>query len=55
MYKVFMYKREPEKAQICMNQAQYLAGKYGIMFVFDTVEMPEAHVEEEPAPEVPAE
>ncbi len=36
MYKVLMYQKNPEQAGICIEQAKYLAGKYGIIFEFDT-------------------
>lgn len=35
MYKVLMFKQQFENAQICINQAKYLAQKYGIKFNFD--------------------
>lgn len=36
MYKVLMYQKNPEQAGICIEQAKYLAAKYGIIFEFDT-------------------
>jgi len=36
MYKILMNTGEIEKAEICINQAMYIAGKYGIKFVFNT-------------------
>lgn len=36
MFKVMMYKKDYDKAQICINHAQYIANKYGINFNFDT-------------------
>ncbi|MBO6087306.1 hypothetical protein J6P92_03050 [bacterium] len=36
MYKVLMYKQEPETAEICINHAKYIATKYDINFQFDT-------------------
>lgn len=36
MYKIMMFKKEYEKAEICINQARYLAAKYSINFNFDT-------------------
>lgn len=38
MYKVMMFKKEYEKAEICLNHAQYIANKYFINFNFDTDE-----------------
>lgn len=38
MYKVMMLKKEYEKAEICLNHAQYIANKYNINFNFDTDE-----------------
>lgn len=35
MFKVMMYKKEYEKAQICIRQAKYIAAKYNINFNFD--------------------
>lgn len=36
MYKVMMFKKENEKAEICISHAKYIAEKYGINFTFDT-------------------
>ena len=36
MYKVMMFKQQYDKANICIDQAHYVAQKYGINFVFDT-------------------
>lgn len=36
MYKVMMFKKDYEKANICIAQANYIAQKYGVNFVFDT-------------------
>ena len=36
LYKVFMYQGEHDKAQICIEQANYMTGKYGVHFEFDT-------------------
>uniref|UniRef100_UPI004028010A hypothetical protein n=1 Tax=Candidatus Stercorousia sp. TaxID=3048886 RepID=UPI004028010A len=36
MYKVMMYKKQFDKAEICISHARYIADKYGISFVFDT-------------------
>lgn len=36
MYKVMMYKKEYDKADICIGHARYIAEKYGINFLFDT-------------------
>ncbi len=36
MYKVMMFKKQYDKANICIDQAHYVAQKYGINFVFDT-------------------
>ena len=36
MYKIFVYKNDEEKANICLAQANYIANKYGIIFEFDT-------------------
>ena len=38
MYKVMMFKKEYEKAEICLNHAKYIANKYNINFNFDTDE-----------------
>ncbi len=35
MYKAMMFKQQFESAQICINQAKYLAQKYGVNFNFD--------------------
>ena len=36
LYKVFMFQRQPEKAQICLEQVNYMTSKYGIHFEIDT-------------------
>ncbi len=36
MYKVMMFKQDFEHAEICIQQAKYLAQKYQIVFEFDT-------------------
>ena len=36
MFKVLMYQKQFDKAEICIEQAKYLAAKYGINFMFDT-------------------
>ena len=36
MYKVMMFKKQNEKADICISHAKYIAEKYGINFNFDT-------------------
>lgn len=36
MYKVMMFKRQYDKADICMSHARYIAEKYIINFAFDT-------------------
>ncbi len=36
MYKVMMFKKQFDKADICIAQANYVAQKYGINFKFDT-------------------
>lgn len=36
MYKVMMYQKQFDKAEICISQAKYIAQKYGINFSFDT-------------------
>ena len=36
MYKVMMFKRQYDKADICMSHARYIAEKYSINFSFDT-------------------
>ena len=36
MYKVMMFKKQYDKAEICISHARYIADKYGISFVFDT-------------------
>ena len=46
MYKVMMFKKENEKAEICISHAKYIAEKYGINFTFDTVEDDEVTLEE---------
>ena len=38
MYKVMMFKKEYEKAEICLNHAKYIVNKYNINFNFDTDE-----------------
>lgn len=38
MYKVMMFKKEYDKADICINHAKYIAEKYGVNFEFDTDE-----------------
>lgn len=35
MFKVLMYQKQFDKAEICINQAKYIAAKYGINFMFD--------------------
>ena len=40
LYKVFVFKRDFEKAQICLEQAVGIANKYGIKFEFKQVEPP---------------
>ena len=36
MYKVMMYKKQYDKADICIGQAKFVAEKYNINFTFDT-------------------
>ncbi len=36
MYKIMMFKKQYDIADICINHAKYIAAKYGIMFNFDT-------------------
>ena len=36
MYKVMMFKKQYEKADICISHAAYIAKKYGVNFNFDT-------------------
>lgn len=36
MYKVMMFKKQYDKADICIGHARYIAEKYGINFKFDT-------------------
>ncbi len=36
MFKVLMYQKQFDKAEICIEQAKYLAAKYSINFMFDT-------------------
>ena len=36
MFKILMFKKQPDKAEICMGHAQYIAQKYGVNFIFDT-------------------
>lgn len=38
MYKIMMFKKQYEKADICIAHAKYIASKYGIDFNFDTNE-----------------
>lgn len=35
MFKVLMYQKEFDKAEICINHAKYIAAKYGINFMFN--------------------
>ncbi len=56
MFKVMMYKKQYDKAEICMSHAQYIASKYGINFKFDldanhyiAVEEEEPETQEAPA------
>jgi hypothetical protein len=36
MYKIMMFKKQYEKADICLAHAKYIAEKYSINFNFDT-------------------
>ena len=36
MYKIMMFKNLPDKAEICLSHAKYIAAKYSINFNFDT-------------------
>lgn len=36
MFKILMFKKQPDKAEICIGHAQYIAQKYGVNFIFDT-------------------
>lgn len=36
MFKILMFRKQPDKAEICMGHAQYIAQKYGVNFIFDT-------------------
>ena len=47
MYKVMMYKKEYDKADICIGHARYVAEKYGINFVFDTDQSHYVAIEED--------
>lgn len=47
MFKIMMFKKQYDKAEICINHAQYIAQKYGINFVFDTEQSHYVAVEEE--------
>lgn len=47
MFKILMYMKQPDKAEICMGHAQYIAQKYGINFEFDTDPSHYIPVEEE--------
>ena len=47
MFKIMMFKKQYDKAEICMSHAQYIAKKYGINFVFDTEQSHYIAVEEE--------
>lgn len=47
MFKILMYKKQPDKAEICMGHAQYIAQKYGINFEFDADPSHYIPVEEE--------
>lgn len=47
MFKILMYMKQPDKAEICMGHAQYIAQKYGINFEFDADPSHYIPVEEE--------
>ncbi len=47
MFKIMMFKKQYDKAEICISHAQYIAQKYGINFVFDTEQSHYVAVEEE--------
>lgn len=47
MFKILMYMNQPDKAEICMGHAQYIAQKYGINFEFDADPSHYIPVEEE--------
>lgn len=47
MFKILMYMKQPDKADICMGHAQYIAQKYGINFEFDADPSHYIPVEEE--------
>lgn len=36
MFKILMFKKQPDKAEICIGHAQYIVQKYGVNFIFDT-------------------
>ena len=38
MFKIMMFKKQNDKAEICIGHARYIAEKYGINFEFDTDE-----------------
>ena len=52
MYKVMMFKKQFDKADICIAQANYVAQKYGINFKFDTDSNHYVGIEEEENDEV---
>lgn len=47
MYKVMMFEKQYDKAEICISHAKYIAQKYGIAFNFDTDESHYVAVEDE--------
>lgn len=47
MFKILMYMKQPDKAEICMGHAQYIAQKYGINSEFDADPSHYIPVEEE--------
>lgn len=51
MFKILMYKKQFDKAEICIEQAKYIAGKYGINFMFNTNPDSYIPIEEETAAE----
>ena len=47
MYKIMMFKKQYDKADICISHARYISERYGINFEFDTDENHYIAVEEE--------
>ncbi len=47
MFKIMMFKKQADKAEICIGHARYIAEKYGVNFEFDTDETHYIAVEED--------